>query len=382
MHYTEMSGIMAFLWSSAFILLIHHIRKNKMCFQLSEIMCVIILYVFSVIRMVVSIDFIPSVGINMPQKLSQILKNVFWIKRSFGEVSLTIAQMFLILWGIGIPIMIIKYVMQYRRLSMCFTAFPKDKEAGMILKRVRKYFDRNIDVDIRKSAAVSTPKGFGLIHKMIVLPDNKYSEDEVFYILLHECRHFLNHDLIVKMLLEIYICVFWWNPLNILLRKDLERDLEIQCDLSAVEKMSKKEVMEYLQTIIKILQKSEGRDEFFGTVSVTGNIGYELKERFQIIIENQKSKKSYVRTAAYTIVFLLLFILSYSFMPQPFFDAPVKEIETEQGVVYLKQETAYILHKRNSEYRLIQDGINYASLNKQEAAQFIKMGFCVKEEGK
>lgn len=175
------------------------------------------------------------------------------------------------------------------------------------------------------------------------------------------------------MLISLYCCLFWWNPLTRFLKKDLERHIEIRCDLSTVKNMSVKEVKKYLQTIVNVLRISEKkeRSEFVGIVALASNIECELTERFQIIVENQNKKKSILKTVIYTFVFAAVFILSYSFMPRPAFEPSIKEIKTEQETIYLQQETTYILHAKNGKYKLIQGGINYGILSEQELLQYV-----------
>lgn len=381
MHFTEMSGIMAFLWSSVFILLIYYIRKKEVCFQRSEMICIVFLYIFSAVRLTLSIDFIPSVGIDMPKSLSIIVENVFWIKRKFGGMTFTISQMFLIVWGLTAAVKLLRYIKRYHKLTLWLYSFQFYKEGEEGLEKVQTYLKKKIKVDIRKSADVSAPVGFGIFHKIIVLPERIYEDDELFYILLHECQHFLNHDCMVKTLMEIYQCIFWWNPFTRYLRKDLERHQEICCDLSVVKKMSIAEVKKYLQTIINVLQKSDkGVKDYVGTVSLAGSVECELTERFTIIVENQKRKKSHKKAVIYTGVFAALFIFSYSFMLRPAFDAPLEEIETEPGVYDVNPDNAYICIDKDGTYKLIREGVVEEILDQEDLKIFQESGFIIKEE--
>ena len=69
----------------------------------------------------------------------------------------------------------------------------------------------------------------------IYLPKCEYSEEELYYILLHECTHFANGDLYIKWLTQICRCLCWWNPLVYKMQDMLEKNLEIRCDLTVTE---------------------------------------------------------------------------------------------------------------------------------------------------
>lgn len=62
---------------------------------------------------------------------------------------------------------------------------------------VRKSCERPIRVSY--SSQVTVPMGIGLRRRMVLLPRLDYTDEELYYILLHEFTHFSNGDLYVKM---------------------------------------------------------------------------------------------------------------------------------------------------------------------------------------
>lgn len=382
MHFTELSGLMAVLWSSFFILLIYYIRKKGKVNRLSEILCLVFLYLFSVVRMLVPIDFIPSIGINLPGLPSDIYEKICVIKRGTGIFSITISQIFCTVWAVVAIINLFLYFNKYRKVVRWVRIFRRYEGIDSVMDRVEQTLGKKINVEVRRGIGVDSPVGIGIFHKMVVLPDQEMDAQDLYHILLHECTHFYNYDMVVKMLIQIYILCFWWNPLVLILKKDLELSLEIKCDLRAVEHMTKDEVISYLETIMKVVK---GTDDtipvgYTGIVSLTGKEETELTERFWIMVDNQRKNKNKAKTASYVVVFVLLFILSYSFMPKPYFNVLDEEIEVQDNMMKFDSGDTYLLKQKDGKYRLIKENEIDKLVSKKELKFLISQGFEVKEE--
>lgn len=382
MHFTELSGLMAVLWSSFFILLIYYIRKKGKVNRLSEILCLVFLYLFSVVRMLVPIDFIPSIGINLPGLPSDIYEKICVIKRGTGIFSITISQIFCTVWAVVAIINLFLYFNKYRKVVRWVRIFRRYEGIDSVMDRVEQTLGKKINVEVRRGIGVDSPVGIGIFHKMVVLPDQEMDAQDLYHILLHECTHFYNYDMVVKMLIQIYILCFWWNPLVLILKKDLELSLEIKCDLRAVEHMTKDEVISYLETIMKVVK---GTDDtipvgYTGIVSLTGKEETELTERFWIMVDNQRKNKNKAKTASYVVVFVLLFILSYSFMPMTYFQPEDKGTYHDIDMMKFDLDDAYLCINRDGEYRLIKEGEFNLPVDEQGVEFYKSLGFEIKEE--
>ncbi len=96
-----------------------------------------------------------------------------------------------------------------------------------------------------------TPMGIGVFKKRILLPRQDYTEQELRYILLHEETHFAHHDQLVKMLMQVLCCIFWWNPFVYLLQKAVSQMLEIRCDREVAKSADREEYMAVLLALVK-----------------------------------------------------------------------------------------------------------------------------------
>ena len=89
---------------------------------------------------------------------------------------------------------------------------------------------RPIQVGI--SSQVSTAMLAGFRNPAILLPANlsQLSEQQQYYILLHELCHYKKRDLWVKLGIQFFCCLLWWNPLVYLLKSSVDQLLELRCD--------------------------------------------------------------------------------------------------------------------------------------------------------
>ena len=65
-----------------------------------------------------------------------------------------------------------------------------------------------------------SPAVVGIRKPILVLPEYPFSENELYYVCLHEAEHCRNHDLWLRLLLDIVICTQWFNPLVYLCRRN------------------------------------------------------------------------------------------------------------------------------------------------------------------
>lgn len=69
----------------------------------------------------------------------------------------------------------------------------------------------------------------GILHPVIVL-DRSTDPADVPMVLAHELNHFRQRDNLLLMLVHVFCCVLWFNPLVWIARSSLRDDLEILCD--------------------------------------------------------------------------------------------------------------------------------------------------------
>lgn len=296
MHLTIFSFGMAVIWSSILIIVIYLFRKNYLTVKFLSISGLLLLYVCSLVRMVLPIE-LPFAKIVISKEIVvDIVRFLFFVLWQ-GKYSITIGSLLLTVWiGVSV-ILLLRFIYQYCKSIRAIECFTK-KEDNMlqgVLKQLIADSRRDIKVAVFTSPAIKVPMSVGVINRYILLPDKKYDKQTAYYILLHEYTHQLNGDVIVKLLVSIMCCIFWWNPFVYLLKRDLEQTLEIKCDLAVTATMKRKEKADYLEVIVNAIKDIKGiRSDIKGRGLVTvsslylfGKTSMNVKERFEIVSKQE-----------------------------------------------------------------------------------------------
>lgn len=194
------------------------------------------------------------------------------------------------------------------------------------------------------------------MRRKILLPSREYAADELRHILRHELQHFQTHDLLVKWMIRVFQCLFWWNPLVYLLGRDLDQVLEIKCDLSVTKGYGKKETVAYMRTIKHQLEQTIDREKTvpLTSASLVGNFAISnVEERFLYLAESLKpTQRKALPKPAFAVLFAALILASYSFVLQPSYPAPEFD-ENGEKIQYMEIEDIKLIHKKDGSYQEI-----------------------------
>lgn len=327
MQITLFSLFMSVIWSSVLAAFNYFCRKKHYFIRQLGITNILFLYLFSIVRMLVPYKFsftrvIPSKG-----AFSDLCKGAY--ANNIGTARISPLSMLAIAWAIVSAALLVRFLIQYMKAMHEFSVYRicEDEQCQRVFQRVLNHSSKQMKVRIRSSASVSIPMGAGVFRKSIILPEETYTDSELYYILRHEYTHFQNRDLVLKILIHIYWCIFWWNPAIYVLKRDFAQILEIKCDLDVTDNMANKEKAGYLTTIVTLLKNAEIKREqklFYGTTAlVARNYESEIIERFKIVSASAGFKRrNLIFTGSWFLVFGMLIILSYSFVIQPDYGTP------------------------------------------------------------
>lgn len=401
MKITFSSVLTAVFWSGILVAMIYRIRKKSYFVKSFGIGCVILVYLFCALRMLMPIDFSFTQGIPVRGIFSDIYEILYMTEYSFGNYNFVIGDVFGILWLSIFFVLMMRFVDEYGKISKAITLLMErsDEQCMTALKKVyaKKYSSGSSfwrrkrteiikgitgNVTILTNREIQIPIGVGIWKRKILLPDQEYTDQELYYILLHECTHFSNGDIVIKMLIHIFCCMFWWNPMVYLLKKDLDRNLEMKCDLCITEKLTLDEAAEYLETIVSTLKSSGKKIDFptlHGTAALASNKEDEMTERFQLILKNRKNKGSAKKGAViWVVIVCVIWLVSYCFVPLPSYETPIEEIEDEPGAVAITPDNSCVIIKAGKYYWVV-EGFPDEEITEEEAKDLENAGFEIKE---
>lgn len=199
------------------------------------------------------------------------------------------------------------------------------------------------------SSDVDVPKVSGIIRPHIYLPVLKLSDQELAWVLNHELQHFYHHDLLIKMFYLLLVCVFWWNPLLHIFRRELDHLLELRCDASLTSCADQAGKLLYLQTILKVMRHTYLRDKSLYTSALlkSGRKGF-IHQRFAVMTQFLTRPCAMKRFYALAVA---LFALSYFVIIQPAYEAPGAE-----GYIDFTPQNTYLVPAANGRYAVYYHG--------------------------
>jgi beta-lactamase regulating signal transducer with metallopeptidase domain len=161
------------------------------------------------------------------------------------------------------------------------------------------------------SSELSSPSVMGFVSPRILLPSgciDHLKESELKGILFHELGHILRADLFTMGIIQLALCVHWFNPLCWLLFYAAESDCESACDAFVLSKLKVCERPGYGNVLIKILRWAQSSPTTtFGSlhmVSFRSQIKHQLKNRMKLINQYSYSNRRFLN--GYVVIGLLV----------------------------------------------------------------------------
>ena len=228
MSITFFSFFMAVLFSSAFILIVHLLRNNRIFLNGFGMPTILVLYALCICRMVFPIEFSFTIPIRMEKTYNSFYEAVCKTGWMVGEREVSLLEAAGCLWAVGSVLCLVFFLVHYLVSGFRLRRFEgyRDVKAEKILEAVKKKASRQYPIHLFIYPRTPIPMGVGLFRRVILLPPGERTNSQTYYILEHEYAHFLNHDHFIKLLVHLFRCVFWWNPLVYLLQIDVAQILE------------------------------------------------------------------------------------------------------------------------------------------------------------
>ena len=188
------------------------------------------------------------------------------------------------IWATGFVMVGGWYLHGYRHLARRIwkTAVPAGPEAQAVLHQL----DPQGRVRLVESPTVNAPLLLGLLHPTIVLPRGVTDPARLRDILSHELTHARRYDLLVKWFAALAASIHWFNPLLILVRREIGRACELACDEAVVKALDAPARKHYGETLLLLAAEAP-----MGALPLAVTLCEEkktLQERLVSIVKVQK----------------------------------------------------------------------------------------------
>ena len=387
MNVSVFSLLMSVLWSSLIILVAHLLRRKAFFLRRIGAPVLVVFYFLSVGRMVLPVEFPFSREVPLRSWFSTAVQAVCIEEHQLGDFGWTWAQVACVCWAaVGIILLLWFSFRYWRAVRRMTQSLARDPLAEEILQSIRKESKRSLKVQVFRTERASTPMGVGIFRRKIILTCGEIPAQELEYILRHEYTHFLHGDLWVKLLTQVYCCLFWWNPLVYLLRRDLPQILEIRCDMAVTKDYTVSQKAEYLQTIVNSLkrmgkERDTSRQFLVSARLLASEDSLSLVERFRLISGGQEPRR--LMTASLVTGALCLLFVSYLFIFQSAYEPGEQDYLDISSNPFLVVDfgEAYLVKHSDGTYSLVTEGGTTYVVDDQEViADFLESNFVVLEE--
>ena len=154
-------------------------------------------------------------------------------------------------------------------------------------------------VELSCNPLIASPMLIGFFRPRIILPAREWEDKELSYIFVHELIHYKQRDMFYKWLIQIVVCVHWFNPFVYLLEKEVNKSCELSCDEKVISVLDDTARREYGDILISFLKSNNLYKSSLASVTLTEG-AEQLKERLGAIMKFRKKSKVII---AITVIF-------------------------------------------------------------------------------
>lgn len=212
------------------------------------------------------------------------------------------------IWLAGVLGMLIRKITIYQsfiRYTKAGATLVSDTELLDKMSLTAEQINIHKPVELCTNPLICSPLLIGFFHPCIVLPSADIPEKDFGYIVLHELMHYKRRDMFYKWLVQVTVCLHWFNPFVYLMSREAAKDCEFSCDEAVLAKMGSGNAQEYGRTLLDAMAAVGKYKETFGAVTLSENKEL-LKERLGAIMNyRKKSKAVRLLTGALTMCIMI-----------------------------------------------------------------------------
>lgn len=195
------------------------------------------------------------------------------------------------IWLAGALALLVRKITAYQSFVRCLRAEWTPVDDPALLDRTAEIgaeigVKRPVELYVDPLAA--SPMLLGGWKPRVVLPAAEMAGEDLRFVLLHELVHFRRRDVWYKWLVQITVCVHWFNPLVHWMGREVERLGELSCDEAVLLRLDGAERRAYGDALLRTVSAGGGYQADFPSPAL-GTDGKRLKERLDAIMNFGKT---------------------------------------------------------------------------------------------
>lgn len=209
---------------------------------------------------------------------------------SFSDIM--ISAVFFI-WITGAAVSVTAAIRNYAKTARVIKHVSKKTLDGRIIgiyKSVCGALSIKGNIDIRISRHLRSPLLFGVLKPRIIIPDRKFTDEELRLIMAHELVHYKHRDLWTALAAAAVRCAHWFNPCAYMLNAAITETRELCCDETVLELVAPQNKKEYGRVIISVIEDGINRSLAYTTAMASPKSS--IKNRLAKIAHFKKPSKA------------------------------------------------------------------------------------------
>ena len=174
------------------------------------------------------------------------------------------------------------------KLKIC-----RDKNILSVFHQIKKQMGIKRKISLLIETDDDAPALSGMLFPNVIIPEsamNITNVSELEYIFIHELTHYKRCDVAKLWLLELTICIHWFNPILHLLKRTIVQDFELACDERVLSSISNSEYAKYGNVLVNFSTRKKSKNPVVVTTNFVGRNGKNLRERLVMIKMFNKKK--------------------------------------------------------------------------------------------
>ena len=356
-QFTFESFYMSVIFSNLMILLLYLIFRKEALMTKIGVSAIGISFLVIIVRMAFPYELLFLSNNIHFTGLPALIVGAIPVEHFFDE-RLSVWSFLMMAWLIGAVIVFVRFIKEERSLAAIIKAsrreFSPASDVGKVFEQIQKEFPKLRRVQVCTFSRCESPFIYGIWKPCIFLPEGmRLDEKELYYVLRHEASHYLCHDLYLKLFVRCLCIIYWWNPICYFLKKKVDTLLEMRVDHSIAKEPEQKAA--YLKCLLSVADYVTGKNRAAGSVCIVsfcGESSTELKQRFQMLINEEKKLSYKLVRSAFLFGVAALFLLSYVYIFEPLYIHPEDMI----GVITPGPDNAFFIERNDGSYDFYLEG--------------------------
>lgn len=160
-----------------------------------------------------------------------------------------------------------------------------------VLQDVKEELNIKKTIKLRRGYEIMVPFVTGIVHPVVYVPVDEYSDECLEVILKHELYHLKNMDGVWKTLFYLACWIYWFNPLTWILYRFMINWCEINCDYQCCK--NKSDQLQYFEVISKLCEGMIYEFTDIVPAWIEGKVRIEWRRKMLNISGGRTMKKRY-----------------------------------------------------------------------------------------